>query len=268
MKDTRLKLWVPQLRFSRTLFELSLVALVLLLANRPASAPLFWQARFVNHVDTRQKVVALTFDDGPHPVYTPRILRLLEEYRAHATFFMVGKRMEAYPDVVRSVVAAGHVIGNHTYDHPLDIVRDNQPQVIGEIDRCEQVIERLTGRRAEFFRPPCGTMDEAIYVVAAEEGYRTVLWSICADHHDAPTPQLMAQRVLKQVRPGGIVLIHDGMVPDRWKDVVATRLILEGLSKRGYRFVTLPELLKGGKPAPTGPAEARASKAGAAEKLP
>ena len=228
----------------RTIFELALVgAIVVLAATRPAPARLGRQdAICVGH--TRQKVVALTYDDGPHPIYTPQILDILDRYGVKATFFMVGKSMEQYPDIVRDVIKRGHVVGNHTYTHPHNIELDTQAQVIRELDGCEQVIERITGQRAHLFRPPRGLVDGSVFTIANEEGYKTVLWTVCADHHDAPTPELMAKRVLKHVRPGAIILAHDGSFATRWKDVAATPLIIRELKKRGYRFVTVPQLLK------------------------
>jgi peptidoglycan/xylan/chitin deacetylase (PgdA/CDA1 family) len=189
-------------------------------------------------------VVALTYDDGPHPIYTPQLLDILDRYNVKATFFMVGKSMEEYPDIVRDAVKRGHVIGNHTFTHPHNIELDTQAQMIRELDSCEQVIERLTGGRAHLFRPPRGLVDGSVFTIANEEGYKTILWTVCADHHDAPTPELMAQRVLRHARPGAIILAHDGSFPTRWKDVAATPLLIEGLRKRGYRFVTVPQLLK------------------------
>jgi len=198
----------------------------------------------VHYIPTKEKVVALTFDDGPHPIFTPEILRLLEKYHIKATFFMIGNQMEQYPDIVRDVVARGHAIGNHTYTHPHNIEANTRAQIIRELEQCEQVIERLTGKRTRIFRPPRGLMDDTVSMIAEEEGYRTILWTISADHHDASTPQLMAQRVLKHVRPGGIILAHDGRFGTRWKDVAATPFIIGSLLKQGYRFVTVPGLLK------------------------
>ena len=235
---------LKRLGLARTLFEFALVAIIVfLVASRPVPGTM-WRERLIYSAPTHEKVVALTYDDGPHPVFTPRLLDILDKYHVKATFFMVGKRMEAYPDIVREVVRRGHVIANHTYSHPSNIDLDTQAQVIRELDRCEQVIERLTGSRAHLFRPPKGMVDGSVFALADDEGYRTILWSVCADHHDALTPQLMAKRVIKHNRPGAIILAHDGSVGTRWKDVAATPLIIEALRKRGYRFVTVPELLK------------------------
>ncbi|MCL5105419.1 MAG: polysaccharide deacetylase family protein [Armatimonadetes bacterium] len=229
--------------YGRTIIELGLVAAVIFLAvERPPQAqpP---QESVIYKVRTNQKVVALTYDDGPDPRFTPGLLRVLDKYGVKATFFMIGRRMEKYPDIVRDVVKAGHVIANHTYTHPSDIALDTPAQVIRELDSCEQLIERLTGKRAGLFRPPKGLMDGSVLTVADEEGYKTVLWSVSADHHEAKTPEAMANRVISRIHPGLIILAHDGAFASRWRDVAATAIIIESLRKRGYRFVTVPELL-------------------------
>jgi peptidoglycan/xylan/chitin deacetylase (PgdA/CDA1 family) len=208
------------------------------------SPDLFWPAAVVYRVPTSEKIVALTFDDGPHPTFTPELLEILERYHVKATFFMIGRRMEQYPDLVRAVLSHGHAIGNHSYTHPSDLRADTRAQVVRELEACERVIERLSGRRNHLFRPPRGLIDGTVFTIAEEEGYRTILWTVSADHHDAPTPQQMARRVLEHIRPGGVILAHDGTFCTRWKDVAATPLIIEALQKRGYRFVTVPELLR------------------------
>ncbi|MCE5315185.1 MAG: polysaccharide deacetylase family protein [Armatimonadota bacterium] len=230
---------------ARILIEAALVVTMMTFATRLVSKPqIFWQPEVVYCVPTDQKLVALTFDDGPHPKFTPQILDILDRYHVKATFFMVGKEMVRYPGVVKDVVKRGHVIGNHTYSHPHDIELDTHAQVVSELEKCAQVIEKLTGARAHLFRPPRGLVDGTVFQAANENGYRVILWTVCADHHDAPTPQLMAKRVLQHIRPGGIVLIHDGMNGIRYKDVAATKLIISELVGQGYKFVTVPELIK------------------------
>jgi peptidoglycan/xylan/chitin deacetylase (PgdA/CDA1 family) len=233
---------------ARLVFELALIALVVVLVTRHPTPRVVWRQSVVYWVPTDQKIVALTFDDGPNPEFTPEVLDILDKYHVKATFFMIGSEMEKYPEIVKEVVARGHVIGNHTYTHPHDIELDTEAQVIRELDQCEQVIERMTGRRTHLFRPPRGLVDSTVFTIAEEEGYRTILWTVSADHHDAPTPKLMAQRVLKHIRPGGIILAHDGRFCTRWKDVAATPMIIEELSKQGYQFLTIPELLRHASP--------------------
>ena len=202
----------------------------------------------VRSVATNEKVVAITYDDGPHPVYTPMLLRILREQRVKATFFMIGTRMERWPWIVEEAAADGHVIANHTYSHPRYLVRDTQAQVVREIRDGQKVITKLTGQRYRLFRPPKGFLGNHVLQTADSMGYRVVLWSLSAYHYKgARTPELMTRRVLDLVRPGSIILMHDGRYPMRWRDVRATPLIIRALRREGYRFVTVPELLEIGK---------------------
>lgn len=241
---------MKRLGLIRTIFEVILIIVVVILATRQIShqpTRHSWYRSLVYRVPTKEKVVALTYDDGPHPVYTRQILDILDKYHVKATFFMIGNKMDRYPDIVKDVLKRGHVIANHTYTHPSNIESDTSAQVVRELEQCEQVVERMSGKRAYFFRPPRGLIDSTVFSIAKDEGYQTILWTVCADHHDAPTPELMAERVLRLNRPGGIILAHDGSFPSRWRDVAATPLIIERLQKQGYRFVTIPELLKIGR---------------------
>ena len=196
----------------------------------------------------KEKIVALTFDDGPHPIYTPQILDILDQYQAKATFFMIGSRMEEYPDIVKEVAARGHLIANHTYTHP-DNLRTLSPEKLQwETEQCQHSMQRIAGQNTYLFRPPRGILNPEIIKILQKKGYTIVLWGICAYHREAPTPQIMATRVINHAHPGQIILLHDGRTDFRWKDVEATRLIVENLSQQGYRFVTLEELQPGTKP--------------------
>jgi len=199
--------------------------------------------KVVRTVPTQQPMVALTFDDGPYPIYTPAILRLLDEYHAHATFFMIGTAIEQHPEIVREVVAQGHVVGNHTYTHPHDLRACSPEQVHQELHQCAESIATITGHQPSLFRAPCGRLNATIMHIATAQHYTVIGWTVCADHHEAPTPEQMAYRVLTRVHPGAIILLHDGRTNARWKDVKATALILAELHRQGYQCVTLPELL-------------------------
>ncbi len=197
-------------------------------------------------VETNKKVVALTLDDGPDPKYTPKVLKLAREKHIKLTFFLVGREIELHPELARQEVAAGHVIGNHTWDHTVMKLLDEGHDVM-EIEKCEKEIEKICGRRTHLFRPPKGLWDGDTFLAAAESGYRMILWSVALEHHAAKTPEEMAQRVLKKVRPGMIILAHDGEPchpVNRGKTMKALPLLVDGLLKEGYSFVTVPELLE------------------------
>jgi peptidoglycan/xylan/chitin deacetylase (PgdA/CDA1 family) len=232
-------------RLARTCLELCLISAIIFVALNPFYLDyLGIGSTIVKSVPTNKKVVALTFDDGPCPPFTPQILDTLKAQHIKATFFMIGERVEKYPELAKRTANEGHAIENHTFTHPGNISSESKAQVAGELDRCSQAIEKLAGRKPDLFRPPKGEMSNAIYRASIEKGYRIVLWSVSADHREARTPQAMADRVLRLVQPGGIILIHDGFYPSRWRDAAALPLIIDGLKERGYTFVTVPELLK------------------------
>jgi len=200
-------------------------------------------------VKTERKVVALTIDDGPDPKYTPTVLAIARQKGIKLTFFLVGREVELHPDLARREVAEGHAVGNHTWDHPL-LIRETAAEDIAEIKRCQDQVESVCGRRTRLFRPPWGLWDEDAFVEAERLGYRMILWTVGVEHHSAKTPEAMAQRVLDEVRPGAIILAHDGEPNgpiDRSKTMKALPLIIDRLQEQGYRFVTLPELLRIGR---------------------
>ncbi|MCS7173513.1 MAG: polysaccharide deacetylase family protein [Armatimonadetes bacterium] len=189
--------------------------------------------------------VALTFDDGPHPVYTPRILEVLAEHGAGATFFLIGRHAEENPELVRRIVAEGHTLGSHTYAHRhlwhLDPWATRE-----EILRGHRAVEAISGESLRFFRPPWGAMNLAALAVCSWEGLVPVLWSVRAEGYRwRPSWEEMAQVVVQRAHPGAIVNLHDrGGFPDTPERVLrALPRILAGLRARGLRPVTLAALL-------------------------
>ena len=188
-----------------------------------------------------EKVVALTLDDGPKIPETPQILDILQENNVKATFFVVGKAVEVYPQTMRRIVAEGHAIGNHTWHHwyrPMSLAIARS-----EIERTAEIIQQTTGVKTELFRPPGGFLNNGLATYAKSQKHAVVMWSVIApDTNPRATPEAFVQNVLKGTRPGAIVLLHDGG-GDRRRTVKALPPIIRGLRQRGYRFVTLPELL-------------------------
>jgi len=194
-----------------------------------------------------EKVVALSFDDGPEPAYTLPALQTLAEKGARATFFVVGSQAAKYPDIIREMTRQGHEVANHTWSHP-DMVRITAGELLGEVKVTNQLIEGLTGNKNIYFRPPKGIISPEGRKALFREGYQTIMWSICIENREAPTPREMVQRVLDNVSPGNIILLHDGRL-DRTKTVQALPLLLDGLKEKGYKTVTVGELLKVGETA-------------------
>ena len=145
------------------------------------------------------KQIALTFDDGPDPRYTPRILDILRHYHVKATFFVEGRFVRAYPDLARRILAEGHVLGNHTDTHPY-LNRQSAEGVHAEIDGCDQALQTTLHLRTFLFRPPRGLWNPIIYQAVKERGDHLILWTVALEHHDAPTPPAMAARALRLLR--------------------------------------------------------------------
>jgi polysaccharide deacetylase family sporulation protein PdaB len=194
-------------------------------------------------VPTDQKVIALTFDDGPNPVYTPQILDLLDQYHAKATFFVVGSRVKKYPQVAKELVLRGHEIANHTYRHP-NLGKISFQQFQAEMEQTKMAILEATGITSHLFRPPGGYYDERIVNAARQAGYLVVMWSWHQDTRDWANPgtHLVVRKVLSNARNGDIVLFHDNG-GDRSQTIDALEKILPELKQRGYRFITVSELV-------------------------
>jgi peptidoglycan/xylan/chitin deacetylase (PgdA/CDA1 family) len=188
----------------------------------------------------RQREVALTFDDGPSP-YTPKLVRALRRKHVPATFFPVGYSIQRYPRYLHLVAQAGFPVGDHTMTHPL-MGRLSGPKQIGEIDGLARL---LTGARVPYprlFRPPYGSFDSDTRGLLQERRMLMVLWSVNPEDYYRPGRKRIVKRVVDAVRPGAIVLLHDGG-GNRSQTVAAVPHIVRRLRARGYRFVTIPRLL-------------------------
>jgi len=187
------------------------------------------------------KKIALTFDDGPHPKYTPEILSVLDEYGIKATFFVVGQNVGYYPDLVKAEVDSGHEVGNHTYSHA-NLRKEQYETVCSEINRTERLIYENTDFRSRLLRPPEGVFSQAVCDAAADCDYTIVLWSIDTRDWAHNPAEAIAEEILSDVRGGDIILFHDFIARDS-PTVEALRLIIPELLSRGFKFVTVSELL-------------------------
>lgn len=204
---------------------------------RPVSSvPIVWKAK------TSEKIVALTFDDGPDPRFTPKILDILKKNGIKATFFVLGANAQRYPWLVEREANDGHLIGVHTWDHP-HLTRISSREIADELDRTAEIIARITGPYPRYMRPPYGEMDGRVYRVIHSRGYRIVIWS--TEFQDLRYPGALADAgyVAARVKPGDIILGHDGRRSYRRRDVKALPYLIAKLKARGYRFVTVDELL-------------------------
>ena len=204
----------------------------------------------VRGVDTQAKFAALTFDDGPHPEYTPRLLDILARHRAKATFFVVGAAVQAQPELTRRMVAEGHSLGNHTWDHR-SLPTLSRAQRLEQFRKCAEALEPHGGDN-KLLRPPFGNQDRASRLDALRLGYEVIAWSHHAEdwlEHDA---DFIAGRLAEHLAPGVIFLLHDALYrvaeaerADRSPTLKAVERTLENFPD--YTFVTVPELLRQGK---------------------
>ena len=194
-------------------------------------------------VDSDQKLVALTFDDGPQPAYLPEVLATLSAHQAKATFFLTGNEIAQNPESTAELVAAGHQLGNHTWDHTRMLFLD-PPQLAAEIDRTDQAIAAAGYRGPIMVRPPNGKRLFAAPFYLAQGQRTTVMWSLEPDSvaDIADNPEAMRRYVTSQVRPGDIILMHV-MYDSRDASRAALGLILDDLAAQGYQFVTVDQLL-------------------------
>jgi peptidoglycan/xylan/chitin deacetylase (PgdA/CDA1 family) len=212
--------------------------------------------RTVTNGPTNERVGALTFDDGPNPPYTNRILDVLDRQHVHATFFLVGRAVQAYPEVVSREVRSGHAIGNHTWDHPHLIVMSSK-NVRRTLERTDNAIFAAAHVHTRLMRPPFGARDWIVLQQARKLGYTVVMWSVpLARDWEYPPARVIAQRILPHVSDGSIIVLHDGNrgqlcavrhlnphICDRSQDIEATQMIIDSLKREHYRFVTIPELI-------------------------
>ncbi|MBJ3813302.1 polysaccharide deacetylase family protein [Streptomyces flavofungini] len=207
-------------------------------ARRVDDPPADDRAAPERHVHAGPKAMALTFDDGPSDVYTPQVLSILRQHGVTATFFMVGKHADLYPDTVRAVAAEGHLIGNHTWSHR-NFKKLSAAEIRGEIERASERIDRILGVPPTLFRAPYGHFTPTCMDICRDLGLRPVSWSVDPEDWSDPGAGVISERVLSEARTGSIILNHDGY-SDRSQTVSALRAYLPRLIKSGYRFV-LPD---------------------------
>lgn len=191
--------------------------------------------------DPNRPEIALTIDDGPHPVYTQKLLQILKASNVHATFFVVGERAEEYPDLIKAEVAGGHEIGNHTYDH-VSLVKIPPEYIDTEIKACGDVLTQITGHPPRLFRPPGGEYNRAVAEAAEALGYKMILYSDDPGDYADPGTGVIENRTLDTISDGGIILLHDGSA----QTLLILPQIIQRLKARGFRFVTVDELLRPG----------------------
>ena len=190
--------------------------------------------------------LALTFDDGPNDPHTMRLLEVLARHGIHATFFLIGRYVQQRPDIAREIVQAGHVVGNHTFTHPLLIFK-RESEIREELSQCRSALQDAVGQHSNLFRPPFGGRRPAVLRVARELGLAPVMWNVTGYDWNAPPAEAIERKVAKQIRGGDVILLHDGghkqMGADRSNTVIATDHLIATYKSEGYDFLTIPQMM-------------------------
>jgi len=195
------------------------------------SAPAFWRG------NTDEKLVAITFDDGPAPGITEGLLDTLVRESVPATFFVIGRHAADSPDLISKLAQAGMEIGNHSFSHP-NLARATEAKIREELLRTSACVASITGTPPRWFRPPGGNLSDRVTRVAASLGMQGCMWTVNGEHKELQGRNALVAQILSQVRPGAVILLHNGRQPT----VAALPVLISELRRRGYRFVTVSEL--------------------------
>ncbi len=210
---------------------LSLIIIMTVHGSAESKAPVYSGDRMI-------RTIAITFDDGPHPILTPALLDVLDSLGVKASFFLVGKMVDRNPALVREIFARGHTVGNHSYEHR------NSSALTGEefstdILKCCESIERNIPVKVRFFRPPGGNYTKSVLSLVEDAGLSTVLWDINSRDYTGVSAAKMSTRIISKSAPGSILLFHSGVS----STIEALPVIVEALRENGFEFVTLDEML-------------------------
>jgi peptidoglycan-N-acetylglucosamine deacetylase len=206
-----------------------------------------WYGRTFTGLPPGSRQLALTYDDGPNDPHTLRLLEVLARHGVQATFFLIGRYVQQRPEIAREIVQAGHVVGNHTFTHPL-LTFKGVAEIRQELSQCRSALQEAIGEPSNFFRPPFGGRRPAVLRVARELGLEPVMWNVTGYDWNAPPAEKIERKVAKEIRGGDVILLHDGghkqMGADRSQTVIATDHLIARYKSEGYEFVTIPQMMQ------------------------
>jgi peptidoglycan/xylan/chitin deacetylase (PgdA/CDA1 family) len=207
-----------------------------------------WYGRTFTGLARGTRQLALTYDDGPNDPHTQRLLEVLAKHNVRATFFLIGRYVHQRPDIAREILKAGHVVGNHTFTHPL-LTFKSGAELRKELSDCRSALQDAIGEHSNLFRPPFGGRRPAVLRIAREFGLEPVMWNVTGYDWNAPPPAVIESKVTGQIRGGDVILLHDGghraMGADRSQTVLATDRLITRYKSEGYDFVTIPKMMEG-----------------------
>jgi peptidoglycan/xylan/chitin deacetylase (PgdA/CDA1 family) len=193
---------------------------------------------FCNNPSETEKKIALTFDDGPS-IYTLEVLELLKKYNAKATFFCIGKNIEKHPEILQKVIDEGHLVGNHSYSHSKFFDFYTEATIREELEKTDTLLEKFTLKKINFFRPPYGVTTPSIGRALKITGHKVIGWNIRSLDGGTKDQNLIFNRIIKRVSPGGIVLLHDTGL----HSVLVLEQFLQFLQQNNYKVISVEELL-------------------------
>jgi peptidoglycan/xylan/chitin deacetylase (PgdA/CDA1 family) len=206
-----------------------------------------WYGRTFTGIARGSKQLALTYDDGPNDPHTYRLLEVLARHNVHATFFLIGRFVRQRPEIAREIVKAGHVVGNHTFTHPLLTLKP-AANVRKELSDCNAALADALGRSPSIFRPPFGGRRPAVLRVARELGLEPIMWNVTGYDWDAPPAAVIEKKVASRINGGNVILLHDGghkqMGADRSQTVLATDHLIARYKSEQYEFVTIQQMME------------------------
>ncbi len=219
-----------------------LLAVIFLIVLIVASFSMSWDfflKSYTGNIKLRSKQVAITFDDGPHPDFTPLVLDILGRYNAKATFFCIGNRARANPDIVRAIHNNGHQLGNHSYSHKSKIDFSSKAEWVEQLGRTDNILSSITGKNIELFRPPFGVTTPSLGRAIKETGHTVVGWNIRPFDTVRKNKKAVSKFICRRIRPGSVVLLHD--THERIPGILEHLLLF--LQQNGYVSVTVKELM-------------------------
>jgi len=205
-----------------------------------------WYGQTFKGLPSRSRQLALTYDDGPNDPHTRQLLDVLAKHNVPATFFLIGRYAQQRPEIAREIVAAGHVVGNHTFTHPL-LTFKGETEIRRQLLDCRAALHDAVGQHSNLFRPPFGGRRPAVLRIARELGLQPVMWNVTGYDWSSPPAAEIERKVSRQIRGGDVTLLHDGghkeMGADRSQTVLATDHLITCFKEKGYEFVTIPQMM-------------------------
>ena len=206
-----------------------------------------WFGHTFTGLSRGSRLLALTYDDGPNDPHTQHLLDVLARHNVHATFFLIGRYAQQRPDIVREIVKAGHVVGNHTFTHPLLIFKRAR-ELRSQLDNCHRALTDAIGEHSNLFRPPFGGRRPVVLRVVRQMGLEPIMWNVTGYDWNATSAEQIERKVVSQVLGGNVILLHDGghreFGADRSYTVTATDRLISRYKSEGYEFVRIPEMMR------------------------